>query len=177
MTDPLADAIQALVNEQAEDEGLWFIAETAAEAYLQQELRRLHALIERAPGDPEPIANETASGYARRQELVREAREAERASVLVPTRLLRTEWPPNDGVLPGDPYFDGLLADIRANGIREPLNIRLDWSVIDGCHRLSAAKVLGIETIPVRIWTGSDWVPSAPARTLSEPASKERNPT
>ena len=36
-----------LVNRQAEDPGLWFIAETAAEAYLQQELRKLHALIEK----------------------------------------------------------------------------------------------------------------------------------
>lgn len=36
----------ALVDEQAEDEGLWFIARTAPEAYLQQELRRLHAVIE-----------------------------------------------------------------------------------------------------------------------------------
>ena len=38
--------IQKLVNEQAEDEGLWFEAETAPEAYLQQELRRLHYAIE-----------------------------------------------------------------------------------------------------------------------------------
>jgi hypothetical protein len=37
-----------IVNEQAEDEGLWFVAETAAEAYLQQELRRLHAAVEEA---------------------------------------------------------------------------------------------------------------------------------
>jgi hypothetical protein len=36
-----------LVLEQAKDEGLWFIAETAPEAYLQQELRRLHEAIER----------------------------------------------------------------------------------------------------------------------------------
>lgn len=35
-----------IVLAQAEDEGLWFIAETAPEAYLQQELRRLHAAIE-----------------------------------------------------------------------------------------------------------------------------------
>jgi hypothetical protein len=35
-----------LVNEQAEDEGLWFKPETAPEAYLQQELRRLHKIIE-----------------------------------------------------------------------------------------------------------------------------------
>ena len=39
-------AIRNLVDRQAEDKGLWFQAETAAEAYLQQELRRLHALIE-----------------------------------------------------------------------------------------------------------------------------------
>lgn len=41
------DAIVELVNEQAEDDGLWFVAATAPEAYLQQELRRLHELIER----------------------------------------------------------------------------------------------------------------------------------
>ncbi|HUW45945.1 MAG TPA: hypothetical protein VMW50_09150 [Dehalococcoidia bacterium] len=39
-------AIQKLVDEQAEDEGLWFIAETAPEGYLQAELRKLHQLIE-----------------------------------------------------------------------------------------------------------------------------------
>ena len=39
-------AVKALVDEQAEDDGLWFHAETAAEAYVQQALRRLHAVIE-----------------------------------------------------------------------------------------------------------------------------------
>ena len=39
-------AVQALVNKQAGDDGLWFDARTAPEAYLQQELRRLHALLE-----------------------------------------------------------------------------------------------------------------------------------
>ena len=38
--------IRALVDEQAEDAGLWFDAETVNEAYLQKELRRLHAAIE-----------------------------------------------------------------------------------------------------------------------------------
>ena len=33
-------------QEQAEDEGLWFVAKTAPEAYLQQALRRLHAAVE-----------------------------------------------------------------------------------------------------------------------------------
>lgn len=35
-----------LVHKQAEDDGLWFIARTAPEAYLQQELRKLHGAIE-----------------------------------------------------------------------------------------------------------------------------------
>lgn len=38
--------LKAIVDEQAEDEGLWFVAATAPEAYLQQELRRLHAAVE-----------------------------------------------------------------------------------------------------------------------------------
>lgn len=43
--------ILEMVNEQAEDEGIWFEAETAPEAYLQQELRKLHGLIERTLKD------------------------------------------------------------------------------------------------------------------------------
>lgn len=38
--------ILALVAQQAEDDGLWFRAETAAEAYVQQALRKLHEAIE-----------------------------------------------------------------------------------------------------------------------------------
>ena len=39
-------AIHSLVEGQAEDEGLWFMAETAPEAYVQTALRKLHARIE-----------------------------------------------------------------------------------------------------------------------------------
>lgn len=39
-------AVAELVNEQAEDTGLWFDAATAPEAYLQHALRQLHATIE-----------------------------------------------------------------------------------------------------------------------------------
>jgi hypothetical protein len=35
-----------IVKAQAEDPGLWFEAQTAPEAYLQQALRTLHAAIE-----------------------------------------------------------------------------------------------------------------------------------
>jgi hypothetical protein len=38
---------EALVTEQANDGGLWFVAETCPEAYLQQALRKLHAAVER----------------------------------------------------------------------------------------------------------------------------------
>ena len=38
-----------VVDEQAEDEGLWFVAETMTEAYLQSALRRLHAAVENVP--------------------------------------------------------------------------------------------------------------------------------
>jgi len=40
------DRAQNVVNRQADDYGLWFKAVTAAEAYLQQELRRLHEAVE-----------------------------------------------------------------------------------------------------------------------------------
>jgi hypothetical protein len=38
--------VKELVNEQADDDALWCVAGTAFEAYLQQELRRLHSVIE-----------------------------------------------------------------------------------------------------------------------------------
>lgn len=40
------DELCEIVEAQADDEGLWFVAQTAPEGYLQQELRRLHAAVE-----------------------------------------------------------------------------------------------------------------------------------
>lgn len=40
------EKILRLVEEQAEDEGLWFIAAGAPEDYVQKALRRLHLLVE-----------------------------------------------------------------------------------------------------------------------------------
>ncbi len=49
------NCIQSLVDEQAQDEGLWAVpalgTQRIAEAYLQQELRKLHAVVEAALGD------------------------------------------------------------------------------------------------------------------------------
>jgi hypothetical protein len=50
IADLLCDDVRelcALVNEQAHNGRLWFIAATVSEAYLQQELRRLHQEVER----------------------------------------------------------------------------------------------------------------------------------
>ena len=40
-----------LVQKQADDDGLWFCAENISEAYLQQELRKLHSIIEGEEND------------------------------------------------------------------------------------------------------------------------------
>ena len=49
--------------------------------------------------------------------------------------------------------YPGLEEDIRINGIKEPIEIRIreDGSMIvwDGLHRLAIAKKLGIESVPV----------------------------
>lgn len=39
--------IEALVNKQTEDEALWLMPDSMPEAYLQQELRRLHEIIKK----------------------------------------------------------------------------------------------------------------------------------
>lgn len=81
--------------------------------------------------------------------------------IMFPARLLRCEWPPNPGVLPGDPQFDALFNSIKDEGVLVPLIVRLDLMVIDGAHRLSAARILGIDWVPIRIWTGVEMVPPA----------------
>ena len=42
----VVEGLQKFVDLQAEDEGLWFIAETASEAYVQRGLRGCHQYIE-----------------------------------------------------------------------------------------------------------------------------------
>ena len=92
--------------------------------------------------------------------------------MMVPTRLLRTEWPPDDGVQSGNARFDDILDSMLRDGIREPLTINLNWLVIDGHHRLSAARQLGLEWVPVRVWTGVEFLPHEAeyARLAAEPS-------
>lgn len=58
MTDNAAElwrTAHEIVQEQAEDEGLWFVAESISEAYLQNALRELHRAIEgEIPVNPPP---------------------------------------------------------------------------------------------------------------------------
>lgn len=45
-----AKRLKQIAAKQAEDETIWFIAETSTEAYLQQVIRELHEAIEREFG-------------------------------------------------------------------------------------------------------------------------------
>ena len=66
--------VRRIVDRQAGDLGLWYEAETASEAYVQKELRVLHAAVERATGGEaggvggdagglDPESSDWASGY------------------------------------------------------------------------------------------------------------------
>lgn len=74
LRDALTEA-RAVVEEQAEDEGLWFVAQTAPEGYLQAALRRLHAAVEGGKKLPAPPAARPPAlePYPRCTHLLREA--------------------------------------------------------------------------------------------------------
>jgi hypothetical protein len=46
--------VQQVVDEQADDEGLWCKPETIVEDYLQKALRRLHRVCEGEPDEESP---------------------------------------------------------------------------------------------------------------------------
>lgn len=60
----------------------------------------------------------------------------------------RWVWPPS---FKNGPEWQPFLEDIRATGIREPLIVLPDGQVVDGGHRLDAARHLAFETVPVRV--------------------------
>lgn len=53
------------MDSQAKDAGLWFHAQTEPEAYLQQELRRLHAAVDRATGGENRPSSAVQEGEGR----------------------------------------------------------------------------------------------------------------
>jgi hypothetical protein len=57
-------------------------------------------------------------------------------------------WPPS---FRGDDWWHGFVADIGASGVREPLILLPDLRVIDGGHRLDAARDAGLLEVPGRV--------------------------
>jgi N6-adenosine-specific RNA methylase IME4 len=51
------------------------------------------------------------------------------------------------------PAFDALAADIQAHGLRVPITIHPDGSVLDGRNRLRACEAVGV-TVTSETWTG-----------------------
>ena len=51
-----------------------------------------------------------------------------------------------------------LFTSIKNEGIKEPITINLQWRAVDGNHRLAVARLLGIDTIDVRVWTETEFV-------------------
>lgn len=82
--------------------------------------------------------------------------------VLIPTQLIKTKWPPTPQLSPGNERFDAVYDSLVAGEpIREAVTVRQDtWTVIDGHHRVEAARLLGLAMVPVRFWTGTAWVPT-----------------
>lgn len=76
----------------------------------------------------------------------------------VPVKLIKCEYPPNTGVLRGDTRFDELFESVKKHGLLKPLTIKENWFIIDGNHRLSVAKHLGITHVEVKVWTGTEFV-------------------
>ncbi len=76
--------------------------------------------------------------------------------MILPTCLILCEWPPT--LTYGDKIFDDVLESVKKVGILEPLTINLQWYIVDGNHRLAVAKFLKIDRVPVRIWTGKEFI-------------------
>lgn len=75
----------------------------------------------------------------------------------IPTKLIKTEWP-NESLKAGNERFDAIYESIKAEGIKEPITIDLNWRVMQGNHRVAVARSLGIEQIEVEVWTGTEMV-------------------
>jgi ParB-like chromosome segregation protein Spo0J len=52
--------------------------------------------------------------------------------------------------------YDALVEDVERRGITDPLVVTEDDIVLDGRHRLMAARAIGLETVPVRVFKGDE---------------------
>lgn len=102
------DPIRALVDVQAADEGLWFVAETAPEAYLQQELRKLHAVIEAEARKGYVPASLSPEWHAELDFVAAEAVDAERARLRAAVDAIPYDYP--EGIT----AFSGAIRAFRA---------------------------------------------------------------
>lgn len=65
--------------------------------------------------------------------------------------------PRSDVVPPMDPDdYDAFVADVAARGITTPVDILADGTILDGRHRLTTARALGLSDIPVRVVAPAD---------------------
>lgn len=71
---------------------------------------------------------------------------------------IEREYPATLGACLGDAKYDALLESVRRHGIREAITLDTSGMVLDGHHRLAVAVALGMDSVPVRIWTGSDYI-------------------
>lgn len=76
-----------------------------------------------------------------------------KVSVLKPNPINSVLYTPDDQA---SQPFQEFLASVKENGILQPLNARADYTLLSGHRRLEAAKLLGLETVPVEIITGGD---------------------
>ncbi len=87
----IQDALQKIVDEQAEDQGLWFVAESAPEGHLQEALRKLHKAIE---GRGEKEEKEKSRRDKKREDLFEEIKKiggAPHSAILTPHPLIKDE--------------------------------------------------------------------------------------
>lgn len=75
----------------------------------------------------------------------------------IPLSLIKTEYP-NEHLKLGNERFDKVYETAKDIGIHTPITINLKWQVIDGNHRVAVARILGIEYIETRVWTGTEMV-------------------
>lgn len=57
----------------------------------------------------------------------------------------------------GNKYIEGLIDDIRENGIKTPIKLQIDTGkglIVEGNHRLCIAIKLGLKTVPVEVVYG-----------------------
>jgi ParB-like chromosome segregation protein Spo0J len=76
--------------------------------------------------------------------------------VHLPVRGLRAHRAARDVPDMRDEEWRPFLADVQARGVQEPLVVQKGGVVLDGRHRLNAAKESGHETVPARLVDLSD---------------------